>query len=318
MLDDYALIEIEATNLCNTVCLHCPHCSISRPMGKMTWEVYQAVMDQVKTQSNKILVSFTGMGEPLLNPLIYRFIEYAAPLRTTITTNASALTPDNVERLLQAGLKQVMISFNGHEAVLYETMMGGLSFERIMENIHRTVEMCAGSELAVWANVSVTRQTRGYLRQIRDLLRQAGIPNVIFAQCHNRGGFLKGDLVCDTPPAPAFARCDVFSGNLFVTWNGDVLACCHDLAGEAVFGNLGVDKLDAVLRRRRQEGVRGLNYAICKNCNDLYRLVRDSTPDRRTLSEWIYSLYSDHTPPLPVNSRLSEWLYTLYVAEHHA
>lgn len=39
-------IEIEATNLCNTRCLHCPHEAISRPSGRMAWEVFQRLADQ--------------------------------------------------------------------------------------------------------------------------------------------------------------------------------------------------------------------------------------------------------------------------------
>ena len=47
---------------------------------------------------------------------------------------------------------------------------------------------------------------------------------------------------CRTPSPPADDfRCDIFTRTLFVAWTGEVLSCCHDLAGANVVG----DFLDA-------------------------------------------------------------------------
>jgi len=42
----------------------------------------------------------------------------------------SALTPRYIERLIEAGLDQLTISFNGTDKASYELMIGGLNFER--------------------------------------------------------------------------------------------------------------------------------------------------------------------------------------------
>lgn len=315
-------VEIEATNLCNTVCLHCPHEAIQRPMGKMSWETHQRVIDQVsaytRSTGRALSVGYAGMGEPLLNPLIYDFIDYAAQhgAETSVTTNASALTPKNIERLHKSRLSLIIISYNGDDKELYELMMGGLPFERAQQHLRQAVAASQGTGMQIAANVSVTRQTRGRLREIKSWLNEAGVQTIFFSLCHNRGGFLKGDLICDTPLPPRDAqRCDIFTSTLFVAWTGQVIACCHDLAAELILGDLNTDELQPILEHKDQVHARGMDLQICQSCNDLYRFRFDPTLDHRSVSEWVYQLYAEPVEvhqPVDRVSALGEWLLVLY------
>ena len=287
-------VEIEPTNICNTRRLHCPHEALSRPYGKMDWETYQAILDKVMVYSETFSLQYAGMGEPLLNPLLYDFIRYvSAKAPTAITTNASALTRHNLEKLAEAGLRDLTISFNGTDPEIYTLMMGGLNFERAESNLRQAIELSRGTQMQVNANVSVTRQTQDQLDGIRHYLEDAGVSGVYFSKCHHRGGYLKGDLVCNTPPPPAADdRCDIFTQTLFVSWTGEVLSCCHDLAGANVVGDLRSQSIEAVLANKARIALKGVRFDICKGCNDLYRYMTDRTPDGRAIGDWVYSLYS--------------------------
>jgi hypothetical protein len=311
-------VEIEPTNLCNTVCLHCPHDAISRPSGKMDWETYQAAIDQVIEYTPHRNFEYAGMGEPLLNPLIYQFIDYVRDLGpTSLTTNASALTQNNIERLIQSGLSHLTISFNGEDRVVYEMMMGGLDFDRAQKNLSTAVAMSQGTQLVVGANVSVTRQTQDRLTDIKRFLNEAGITDIYFSKCHNRGGFLKGNLICTTPPPPVEKhRCDIFSNTLFIAWTGEVLSCCHDLAGKTTQGNLRNERLETILDKKNQITSEGVRFDICNNCNDLYRFMNDRPINGRNIGDWVYELYAQNdASDEPGNTSLNEWLYTLYAQE---
>lgn len=322
-------VEIEATNQCNTRCLHCPHEAISRPMGKMDEETFNEVIRKVRAYSPHFSVEFAGMGEPLLNPLIYKFVEELSPdFPTTITTNASALTTRNAEKLIEAGLNYLTISFNGEDPVIYELMMGGLDFERATANLKKVVSLSQGSQLQVRANVSVTRQTQERLADIKNYLNQAGVDGIFFSKCHHRGGFLKGDVVCTTPmPQDEPYRCDIFDQTLFVAWTGEVLSCCHDLAGENIIGDLKTESVEEILTRKRKISADGVKFRICEHCNDLYRFMKDPTPDGRSIADWVYDLYTpgknNHgqpqvEPPVSANgefSSLGRWLYRVYEHE---
>ncbi|PJF46591.1 MAG: radical SAM protein [Chloroflexi bacterium] len=289
-------VEIEATNECNTRCLHCPHETITRPKGKMTWETFQVVADKVLAYGKTQAIDFAGMGEPTLNPHLPRFIAYfKGKIPTYITTNASALTPKNVERLIEAGLGTLIISYNGADAETYELMMGGLNFERAEKYIAHAVQLAQG-RMRVVANVSVTRQTRPKLAEIRRRLNDLGIEKISFSLCHNRGGHLKGDGICDTPiPPRSIKQCDIFDYTLFVAWTGEVLACCHDLDGVGKIGNLVTQPLEDIVRYK--EGLRGQGaiFPMCATCNDLYRFSGQANIAGTPVSEWVYALHADQS-----------------------
>ncbi len=310
-------VEIEATNECNTRCLHCPHDAISRSMGKMDWGTYQMVMDPILTSQPDLSVGYAGMGEPLLNPLIYQFIKYAANQAfTTLTTNGAALTEKNIQRLIDSGLDRLTISFNGETPELYSRMMGGLDFDRGMAHLRRAVEMSHGTRMRILANISVTEQTQMHLTGIKSLLEEAGVEEMFFSQCHRRGGFLKAEGICHTPQAPVDPfRCDIYEDTLFVDCTGRVLSCCHDLAGSNVIGDFHTDSLETILSKKARLADGGIKFDICKACNDLYRFSKDSTSDGRTLSEWIYDLHNQGKTPERAHNALSEWIYTLYQQE---
>jgi hypothetical protein len=283
----------------------------------------------VRSYSPHFSVEFAGMGEPLLNPLIYKFVEELSPdSPTTITTNASALTTRNAEKLIEAGLNYLTISFNGEDPMVYELMMGGLDFERATANLKKVVTLSQGTQLQVRANVSVTRQTQERLADIKDYLNQAGVEGIFFSKCHHRGGFLKGDVVCTTPmPEDEPYRCDIFDQTLFVAWTGEVLSCCHDLAGENIIGDLKTESVEEILARKNQISAEGVKFRICQNCNDLYRFMKDSTPDGRPIADWIYDLYTsdqgNHRQQQAMQtvvangevSSLARWLYQVYEQE---
>jgi hypothetical protein len=150
----------------------------------MTWETFQIVADKVLAYGRTQAIDFAGMGEPTLNPNLPRFIEYfRGKIPTLITTNVSALTPRNIEKLIEAGLGTMIVSFNGADAATYELMMGGLSFERADRYLADLVQRAKG-RMNVVANVSVTKQTRGKLNDM-------GVEQITFSLCHNRGGHLK-------------------------------------------------------------------------------------------------------------------------------
>lgn len=241
-------LEIEATNLCNTRCIHCPREAISRPLGKMDWDTYRVILDKAMAYSTNYLIGFGGMGEPLLNPLIYQFVQYASAKGTTsLTTNLSALNSENARRLIDAGLDCLNVSFNGNEEGLYGLMMGGLDFDRAVNNLSNVIELREGSGMRVTANVSVTRQTEPRLAEIKRYLKDAGVEDIVFSKCHSRGGYLNDPSVCTTPLPPGGSqRCDILKNTRFVAWTGDVLSCCHDLAGENVIGDLKTESIETI------------------------------------------------------------------------
>ena len=285
------MIEIEASGRCNTHCLHCPREAISRPLGVMDREVFDALAAKLLASDAFDAVAFSGMGEPTLNPHLPHFVRTLSQrMPVSLTTNVSRLKREQIEALLDAGLDSVYASFSGHTPELYRQMMGGLDFYQASETVRELVRLAKG-RARVSANVSVTPLTRPHVAAIRAHLESLGVEEPLFAMCHNRAGYLPDLCICNTPMPPAGeGRCDIFDNTLFVAWNGDVLACCHDLEGKGRLGNLVTDDLAEIMEKKRRIVQEGVRFEMCAECNDMYRFERDPTPDRRPLSEWVYML----------------------------
>ncbi|MFL6446246.1 MAG: radical SAM protein [Bryobacteraceae bacterium] len=316
-------VEMEATNHCNVRCLHCPHEAISRPRGHLQWETYEVVIDKIRdyTHGERFAVSFSGMGEPMLNPQIYRFIEYVSPYAfTSFASNGSPLTEANVQKLIDAGLDLIYFSFNGDEPNVFSTMMGGLSYESVLTKLKGAVRLAQGSRLKIQANVSITKANQDRISEIGKLLKAEGIDPVTYSLCHSRGGNLLDKSVCDTPPMPVdTGSCDVMKNTLFVDWRGKAFICDHDIHGEYGLGDLVTEPLEAVLERRERLLQQGLTFKICRECNDVMRIGDSPVLDSGAggiFRDWIYDLYKQADDPLSEANPSFKWIYQLYAKEN--
>ncbi len=107
-------IYIEVTNVCNLDCNFCP--KTNRAPRFMDEQDFLQVATQAKQLTDHIY--FHIMGEPLLNPLIPRFLEIAHDLnlKVNMTTNGVLLETHQSMLLSAPALRQVNISLSSFEA----------------------------------------------------------------------------------------------------------------------------------------------------------------------------------------------------------
>ena len=65
--------QIEPTNRCNQKCIFCPRNEekYDSPIGDMSFENYKKIVDQIPGLTD---IQINGLGEPLLNPDIYKIV----------------------------------------------------------------------------------------------------------------------------------------------------------------------------------------------------------------------------------------------------
>lgn len=133
---------------CNFRCRYCLHSLSSERLKEMAFKkdvlplpVFQKAIDDLKSFSKplKSLV-FAGHGEPLLHPDIARMVAYAKekPVaeRVEIVTNASLLTHDIADALIDAGLDRLRISIQGLDSDTYRNIAGTtIDFDQFIDNI---------------------------------------------------------------------------------------------------------------------------------------------------------------------------------------
>ncbi len=147
-------VYIFPTNLCNFMCNYCGHSLGLEKMKQkydfcaenMSMNTYQRIIDQLKEFPDKLkVISLTGHGEPLINHELAKMIDYAK--RSNVTerietiSNASLLTHELSERLVDAGLDCIRISIQGLSTEKYKDVCKrNIDFLKLVEEIEYLYE----------------------------------------------------------------------------------------------------------------------------------------------------------------------------------
>src|SRR4030066_914521 len=132
---------IEPTSFCNLKCPMCTSKDIPEDqIGYMDWDLYKKIIDEAKGFVHDINL-FLG-GESLFHKRLPDMIRYAKEngIRTRLSTNATVLTKEKREALLDAGLDFIIFSFDGYEKEVYETIRINANFEKTLGHIKGFLE----------------------------------------------------------------------------------------------------------------------------------------------------------------------------------
>ncbi|MGC8620163.1 MAG: radical SAM protein, partial [Thermoplasmata archaeon] len=119
------LIVWNITKQCNLKCLHCyANAGPFKHKDELTLEEKLNVVDQFD-EAGVTMLSFSG-GEPLISPDFWKVAEYASKkgMYTTIATNGTLLTKENVEKLKKIGIKYVEVSLDAPEPKTHDMFRG--------------------------------------------------------------------------------------------------------------------------------------------------------------------------------------------------
>lgn len=267
----YSRAYVEITNICNMNCSFCH--GHSRSSRQMTEAEYARVLQQLSGKTQYIYHHL--MGEPLVHPLLPRFIQMAcaAGFHPMLTTNGTLLDRCG-DALLIKGLHKVNISLH--------------SFEEGQENAHKSYILKVADfaekahrngtiiSLRLWNNgfdegrndttLSLlqenlpghwTENTRGY--RIRDKL---------FLEWGER--FTWPDK--NAPDNGDCVFCHGLGDHFGILSDGTVVPCCLDSDGVINLGNVFSQELSDILSSPRakaiQEGFRQRKAAedLCRRC----------------------------------------------------
>ncbi len=138
-------IGFEMTSRCNALCPMCVRRDCQIINEDMDFSLLEKTVDEVKTWDHKkILINLTGLSEPTLYPRLIEAVAYVKrhipESNVRIITNGIALTADLSRDLIQAGLGECMISFNGANREDYLAICGVDAYEKVTENIKALLE----------------------------------------------------------------------------------------------------------------------------------------------------------------------------------
>jgi radical SAM protein with 4Fe4S-binding SPASM domain len=132
-------IQMELTNVCNLSCTMCPIDDLERGRGYLKFEDFKKIYDQILPP----YVTFTGIGEGLLNPDIFKIISYAKSRGSfaKMDTNGMLLTEKRIRRLLATKVDIISNSIDGMDKETYEAIRRKSNFDTVISNLKNLVRI---------------------------------------------------------------------------------------------------------------------------------------------------------------------------------
>ncbi len=167
-------VYIEVTNHCNSLCTSCPltyqHFKAFEPRRHLSWADFRQIVDQYPLLERVVL---HGIGEPLLNPELPRFVRHLKERGAQVLFNSNGLLLDEVrgDALAAAGLDELRISLDAVTPELYAHLRGVDRLPQVLKNVGGFVRRHGGREkprVSLWW---IAMQAN--LPQLPDLVRLA-------------------------------------------------------------------------------------------------------------------------------------------------
>jgi sulfatase maturation enzyme AslB (radical SAM superfamily) len=232
-------------------------------------------------QGDRIHVSICGMGENLLRkPLVIRALDNLQRLsndriETLLVTNGSKLTEDLLDHEPFRKLNAIQVSFTGYGKDEYEKIFG-LKYETVVENVRRMRRSFPG---IIYIRTVDLKKFRPHKEEFVTFWKDHGL-GVSFSNLHSRGGHI------DDPEAypgqiRQFAGCEIFNMVTFISSDGLVLSCCHDVASEHVIADCRESTLAEIMSKKAaMQERRFAGFSICEKCTDFTLATSGRVLDR--------------------------------------
>ena len=279
-------VSFEASAACNQACYFCPVSVAPREDQAISMELYERIVAQLAAHRATIEgVSMVHYNEPTVDKL---FLDRVRTLKShglppAVLTNATGLTPQRVDALLDmGGLYYLSINLSTLDRERYRSDRGGDHLPLVL----RHLDYLKDKPLAPRMDVAVLgvgdAQHRQDFEAISERFRGSRF-SMCFYEVMDRAGAVSVGL---RPPVRHKSLCGCEqTGSRPVQWvhinaKAQCVLCCQDYHDQYVVGDLHEESLDDILSGPRMSCLRRYVYGmepapddfLCRKC--VYALTR--------------------------------------------
>lgn len=264
---------LEITNECNLACTFCH--GTKRTVRYMTEEEFIHAAKKLRPHTDYLY--FHLMGEPLLHPLLDRFLEIAHELgfRVCITTNGTLLPRMKNILLASPALHKVSISLHAYEAnamdiSIDDYLTGCFDFckcasERGIISVMRLWNI--GGENSM--NGDILKKMLAFFDTEPQICRNGyKLADKAFLEWGDRFEWPDENAELCSEKHSCYGLRD----QIGVLCDGRVVPCCLDSEGAITLGNIFTDSLDGILSSKRATDLkrsfenRSVKEPLCQRC----------------------------------------------------
>ncbi len=281
------LLTVETGTICN---LKCPTCPTPRDIvvGKRTaqnmdFENFKKIIDNSYKSFAAVLLYWSN--EPLLNKDLAKMVRYCTELNlyTFISTNVTLLTEEKFRELIDAGLGELLVCFDGFSAETYEPFRKGAKFETVKKNIENICKIKKElNALNPWIEIQYieTKQNSEEIASCKTWAKEIGVDGFRVQELYilkylNDSNTLRNEFYTDKMWEENNFRtdgklCKNPDSQVCVFINGQLTVCCYDIKGICSFGNLCDDSFEHIAGSQKYLEIKKKgkkrDLSICKEC----------------------------------------------------
>jgi len=275
------ILSVELTNRCNASCIMCPRQAMTRPMGIMDHDVYEAILLEAgRNQDALHLFQPFLFGEALLHPafcdLIRKTRQHLPRPRIYLSTNAAFLDEPRAEAILDARVDKLNVDIDGLTAATAEAIRRNVSLAKVQANVERFLQLRNRRKSPTRLRVSIIRlpQNRHEIEGFVAAWKPVA-DHVQVVDFNTWLGTFPEDLgVTPDPVIPFDFPCKHPYEELAIAWDGRATLCCLDFDLRHPVGDLRRDSIRKIWRggpmssaREALEEGRVSDLSICRGCN---------------------------------------------------
>jgi len=270
---------IENSNFCNAACSFCPYKTMKRTKRIMEQRTFDQIVRRIKEFKlpiNKVFLS--GMGEPFLDQSIVQRIKTlkGLGLYLKIYTNASVLTKNICQKLIEFKVDELNISFNGADKASYQKVMR-LNFDKTLANINQLIKLKEKNNTSLpkirISMVLAKKNEAGVKNYLENW--QNKVDSVTVSLAHQWGGGVRVKSKNRFLKQKITYPCRSLWHTVVVDSSGNYVICCRDYESKFVLGHVFNHAIDEIrnskfIKEFRQKHLRFNQDSlpkICKSCN---------------------------------------------------
>lgn len=130
------ILRMDTNNYCNIHCIMCNRMNTCQEKHYMALSDFISIIDLFAPSLRNLYLSCAC--EPLATPHFTEYLKYAKSKgipQVSFCTNALAMNQEMIDEIVNIGVDEIIISFNGFTKDNYQRIMQGSDYERVCNNI---------------------------------------------------------------------------------------------------------------------------------------------------------------------------------------
>lgn len=271
-------IEVQTASYCNGKCILCPHKRVSEhlPSGVMSDSLFRRIISQVSL-SKRIIPYFNN--EPFMDPRfmqrLHTLKKLAPEAEIEIATNASLLSREKQNELVEIPLQELRLSIFGFSKDTYSRIMTGLNWKKTFDNLHtliRNQKLRDNIEEISIVMIDFPLVPRDDREEAKRFCEEHGLTFHLWGFM-DRSGNVEGYSNNVWKEKVSGCEQDRPLKRLHVTFQGKVVLCCMDWKQEYILGDLTKNSVNDVWTSKDYNEIRKRIYGntsdapkLCKRC----------------------------------------------------